>query len=329
MSHEEELPEFPLSIFRGSKDAIPSTADAFVISLPAKIEDSLDWKAPRETALKLSGLKIVFELDFGLFKSLALPLDDNMQFQSLSLACRELRKLVQEIEISGVILGYIQAEELFELRWTESEREGFIEWAKSKFEIDVKPELAAITPEGRLLLKLYALEIHAHFLNLLGDELVDSCPTLLLIDCTNISGSLENLLLHSQELFEPIECILKNSGFFTLRPILKDLDSGECIELPSNFPEKRMGVLVPSLQKAKTIDEYHKLLQLLQSLEGHELFAIPEESINTSWDELEWLFMGSAPTNLETNRSIKGFIAAGGRVATLSELPSFHKELNL
>lgn len=331
MNHDDEPIDPPSRIFRGRLSDIPKTADAVVIQLPAKIEDSLNWKSHIASARELlgKGIKILFELDFGLFKHLPLPLENTMQFQSLALACRELRKLSKEIEISGVILGCIQAEELLELHWTEADREGFVEWTKNKFGLEIKPEQAAIMPQGRLALKLYAMEVHAHFLNILSDELIDSCPSYLLIDSLNISGSLEDLLLHSQEIFEPIECVFKNSAFFTQRPILQDFGSGECIKGSSNMPEPRVGVLIPNVNKATSLTLYQNLSKLLESVEAQPLFAIPEESITTSWDELEWLLMGTTPQDLETNRSIKGFLAAGGKVATLDDLSTFYRELSL
>ncbi|MEX1013058.1 MAG: hypothetical protein WDZ27_05140 [Waddliaceae bacterium] len=78
------------------------------ITLCGKLNSTLDWKQPLQTADRLldKGKEIFWDLDLGLFDDLPLPLDNEMQYRSLSLSLSQFNEAVTPyLDISqGVLL---------------------------------------------------------------------------------------------------------------------------------------------------------------------------------------------------------------------------------
>ncbi len=314
-----------LITFDGPLEQMHPDATCLVVKLPAGVDQQLDWKSEIEIAKQAvaSGKRVLFELCLGLFKDLKLPLNDQIQFASLLLACKVFREQVLpefQDSTAGVILGRLEGTSLYEINWDENERENFTEWHEGRFGITAKPELLALSPEGRLILKLFALEVHADFLKLLADEIPDTCPSHLLIDTGSISHTIEELALHQTELFDPVTPLFANNGFVSCMVTMQRIPRGNnviCKE--KRLESSSIAVVVPNLLHIKKIEELTSLRPVLELSEKAALLAMSEDSITQSWHGIDLMIISGHLSNPYTIRSLKGFIAAGGRIAHIEK----------
>lgn len=117
--------------------SFPKTPCGVVVPLVAGADSLLQWDRERQKARELvgQGYQLLWELQLGLFSSLAFPIGDQMQFHSLQLALRHFfATLWQEWsqDSVGVIVWRGEAGVWPQRLWNEEEELSFQDWGKEK-----------------------------------------------------------------------------------------------------------------------------------------------------------------------------------------------------
>lgn len=263
-----------------------------MIPLSCKPSDPLDWDIqsfPQEGPL-------FFRFDLGL-EAPYFPIDDEMQFQSLSLA---LTKFTQEIwplyqdRIRGAVLYRGSADFSACFSWTEKQKENWEVWIGER-------------PAGTdaQLRRLFCADAFAHYFQMLAHRLPDEMPLYLLLDGTGIGSIAERHQLLSRERFEHF--LVATKGLPFTNGLVWD---GEEIREPQDkpphalcFPEERScsGAILEKME---------------QSIRRFEtpFRVIPEAFLTEEWEGVDALYVFKEMLSPQGDRKVKGFLATGGVV---------------
>lgn len=324
---------------------LTSDFNAVSIQLDGQVQSSLDWKNPREEALRCieKGLKLFWEIDLGLFSNLKLPLFNQTQYLSLSLALEHFRNtLWKEFHEHTIGLSLYRGSLDFskDLAWNEEQHLNMQGWLFDHFhnveelsqEIQIPLKTFSEVTEntmrksarGRSLLALYSRNAATDYLGLLLNSLPDALQVFLLLDASEVKSPLECAFLLHRERFDRFQLAIKNccvpydgltwekgnsvSGFLAPSSLF----------IPS-FQECRVGICLPSVDTSR-LSHLQALEQALQWLiERHINFRlVPEAYLTTDWDGLDVLLVVPEALTSEGKRKLKGFCAAGGVILSLS-----------
>ncbi len=323
--------DFIPHIFEGTLQDLPIKGfNGILIRINGQIHSDLDWTSPREQAKQATerGLVILWEIDLGLFHQLSLPLNNQTQFNTLSLAIDHFKSTLWTDFASSSLglcvysgsLDFSSAlkrdHDLFEkckvwsLEQVEAPNHAILEWVSNSFFRNV------------------ALD----YLNLLAGSLPDHIPCYL---CLNGSGldALSHLLLLNPEGYGRFNLILKNIDF-SFRAWSWD-SSEQCLgylgfndEKLSNKAQPDVGVCIPRwecIQKS-VWDEIGQMVQSL-ILKQIDFRVIPEAYLVNYWDGLDFLMYSPSGLTYEGRRKVAGFCAAGGRPVSFGKIIGFPEEM--
>lgn len=242
-----------------------------MITLCCRPSDTLEWAIPETGTL-------FFRFDLGLEDPFFL-LDDEMQFESLSLALKKFRDevwpKVQE-RTTGAVL-YKGNADFSSTFWKNDQR----------FE---SPHAARIS----------CADAFAYYFQMLSHSLPDELPIYLFLDATNIGTIAERHLLLSRTRFEHFQVATRGLPY-TNYWIWKDNDTIEKAEkipdalcLPEECP---IEILV------EKIDQIQKPFRV-----------ISEAYLTEDWEGVDRLYVLKDFLSEQGKRKLKGFLATGGEI---------------
>ncbi len=262
-----------------------------MIAFSGKPSDSLVW----DVKPFHEGDSFFVRLDLGLEESY-FPIDDEMHFQALSLACAQF---TQEIwshykeKIKGLILYSGSADFSRTFNWTEKQKQNWESWIQGRADL----------PEKHLR-RLFCLETFAYYFQMLSYRLPDEMPLFLQLDLTAISSLAERHHLLSRERFEHFQVASRG-----LAPTYGWVWTEVGLERPSLPPS----AFCFPLDKECTKEILERADRKMGSFT--EPFRVVYESFLTEeWDEVSDLYILDGTMSPQGKRKLKGFEAAGGRI---------------
>lgn len=278
-------------------EKVPEGFNAVCIRLDGKIDADLDWKLQRQAAVRFiaSGLKILWELDLGLFSHLKQSISDQAQFLAINLSLDHfLNKLWLEFHkhTIGICLYRGSLDFQVELQHDKGLAATYYEQGKS----------------GATVKALYYRDVATEYLNLLVGKLPERLTPVLFLNSQNIQDKILIAQLLDQDKFGKIcRAVTDASTLFGFvsreKPgsIQKDhIKVALCLpstELSSEEVHREIGKTIDQLSAAKI--PYR---------------IIPEESLTTEWDGIDYLIVIDNGVSLQGKRKLNGFSAAGGTI---------------
>jgi len=341
-------------------EEVPTSGDlsqfnAVKILLKGGLHADLDWKEATASAERYvsQGLRLFWEIDLGLFAGLPQPLSDQGQFFALGLALEHFRdhiwKDYKEQSI-GLCLyrGSIDFSHVVSSR--QDQEKGLQDWIESCFQtidlfrletgIDVATfhemkfdHLYASSPVDASLLTLHSADVAAEYLVMLANRLPDEIPLFILLDAETVHNPYLLGQLSSKERFGQIQPLIKGSrlpleeyAWEQSNVALGYLARKAIPSLP--LRETKIGVCLPALTVVRPI-HYYPLQMAMDDLIKVDIHfrVIPESSLISSWDGLDYLIVDPALLGPQGKRKLQGFCAAGGTVLSLGEAMGLPQEL--
>lgn len=325
---EDETPFQPLVLLDGPQENSWYNAIAIPVSLlpDSSLSFEKEFSAAREAHEK--GLKIVFDLDLGLFDRLKMPLESNALYSMLIFAMEAFKTKLLE-PFSSITLGVIaykgSADFYRSLKKDFSLAESLLLWLESAYDRPLDPFELEKTDEGRLILMQAYFEMGIRFIESVTQPLPGQIPVFVLLDFFGIENSALSAFMLNRErlgrvLFVPKEPHYYGMGwdqeieapfacFGSKRPLIKQKNS------------KVYGLMVPSVEK-KELSAYKEIGEAIDFFKKNTIpfRLIPESLFVSEWDEVALLFV---PKNLskEALRMIKGYLASQGEIIALGPSP--------
>ncbi|MCH9631789.1 MAG: hypothetical protein S4CHLAM6_01070 [Chlamydiae bacterium] len=345
---EAEVPtkSFPY-VYLGPSD--PSNLEGFnavSINLDARLDSSLKWEKQLERAINYhkEGYNILWELHFGLFKELHLPLSDTSQYRSLNIAIDHffdyILKDLSEVTI-GVSIYKGPIDFSHNWSWEMDQVLNFRGWLSERFKdhhafineigiqcsslLSIDPKELSKNENGKNLVRFYCMQAAVDYFTLLTTRFeADSLPFVLL-DTSMIDSPTHAFQLLDFEDFEFIQAALKGAPFesskaiaWESKPFINGYIGKEYKAYQKPKIEPKIGIVIPSraLFDVKEIHFYDEIIKKIESRESIKL--ISEKNITIDWQGLEVLI--AIDIESDSKRKLEGFIAAGGQVYTKNNL---------
>ncbi len=334
-------------IYSGSLDQ-PSLKgfNAIAISLDARLDSNLKW----EKAVKLAqayvdqGYKILWELRFGLFQELHLPLSDTSQYRSLDLALDyffdSVLKNFNEKTI-GVSIYKGTLDFSHNWPWEIDQVLNFRGWISEYFEdhhaftnliglpcqnlLTVDPKDLYALENGKNLLRFYCMRAALDYFSMLSSRFETSLLPYLLLDCSTLHSPAHVFQLLDHQDLEFIQLVVKNLPFeaghamgWESKAFANGYIGKEFKEYQAPHIEPRVGIVIPTkfLINHKDILKYDDVICEME--EFHSVKLISERNITIDWQGLDELVV--LDVEPDSKRKLEGFIAAGGKVITEKKL---------
>lgn len=274
------------------------------IPLDGRMQADLNWKEACEKA-RLSqgqGVKILWQLELGLFKQLTLPLANQTQFNALFLSLEHFRDTIwPEFEGGSLGLCICRSNADFSLgfQWDEEQVSNWRGWLQDH-SLTVQPDAHPQSPEFNWLAQLYCRDAAAEYFHLLAANLTDSIPLFISLDGSTITDPVQFAMLTTTERFEPFRLIIQGGI--------------------GNAEQAKIGICLPSMHLISPVyytglgDAIDRLIQ-----QNVPFRIIPEYSLINQWDGLDHLVVVSASITPQGRRKLQGFCAAGGTILNLGE----------
>lgn len=262
-----------------------------MIRLSCRVSDSLDW----DMAFPEEG-PLFFRFDLGL-EAPFFPLDDEMHFQSLSIA---LQKFTTEIypkfqeRISGAVLYSGTADFSAFFQWSERQKENFKEWSEGR------PVLNEAHQK-----RLFCADAFAHYFQMLAHRLPDEMPLYVFLDGAGVGSIAERHQLISKERFEHFLIAAKGLPFGN-HLVWEGETFRELQDKPSLalcFPEDKMC----------TENILNLLNEKIASMQN-PFRILPEAFLTEDWEGVDVFHVLKEPLTPQGERKLKGFLATGGEV---------------
>ncbi len=269
-----------------------------IIELGAEPHDTLDWSREMERAQEVAaaGKKIFWKFRLGLEQPF-FPLEDELRFQSLSLALMQFSKEVWPIfqEATSALCLYRGTADLCPIfSWSERQKESFAMWIVDEELLDDEHSK-----------RLFCLEAFAIYFQMLSHRLPDEAAIFLLFDLAGFRTASQVFTALGKERFE----------HFTLGFKGKDLPrDGYCWEgdeVVFRSIDSSSGIVFPESREA-----YREFDQHLAKMEN-PVKVVFERFLSEEWEGLDRLYVFSTNLSLQGERMLKGFEAAGGEVIVL------------
>ncbi len=225
--------------------------------------------------------RITWKFDLGLNQSY-FPLEDEMHFQSLSVALTQFTKDVwpqYEAQTDRAILYQGSADFSIFFKWTERQEANFAEWKQDRPKTD----------ESHLR-KLFCAEAFILYFQMLAHRLPDELPLALLLDVTGLGTPAQTHHILSSERF----------AHFMVEPTQPQANVGICFP-----PDSLCGDAVLA-----QIDQVIGELKVPYK-------AVYETHLTEQWDGLDDLYVLESALTPQGIRKLKGFEAAGGNIIYL------------
>lgn len=274
------------------------TESAF-IQIPCQTHDTLNWDAQTRQAISAQQLKkkIIWEFDLGL-KAPFFPLEDELHFQSLSLALSAFTKNVwpqfQE-QTAGAVLYRGSADFSSFFKWTERQEANWISWKEGK-------------PESKEdhLRRLFSAEAFSSYFQMLAHKLPDELPLTIVLDARHTGTLAEGAHLLFSDRFEYFVLEIEN-----FPPVSKEAKLGVC--LPQDL-------FCGKAQLARMDQLFASLTQPYR--------IVFESFLSEQWEGLESLYVFSDALTVQGKRKLMGFCASGGTVITEGDPLGLPNEIN-
>lgn len=296
-----------------------------VILVNAQMHADLNWKQHHIEAQKCKeeGSSILWEIDLGIFEA---PLNDKTQFMALSLALDHFRETLWQTfkDVScGVSLYQGTADFLPDFPWNLAEEMNFKGWIQEQFLTieslsnktgifiatfdEVSSERLSSTAEGRRIVSLFCRNAVSEYLHLLAARLPDEVPL--------------SLSLHVDEIQDP---------YFKAQLLSKTcFDRFQLEPFQHSFRESRIGFCLPPVEH-EILSNTPEVKEAFKSLlESHlSVKVIPEETLISEWDGLDWVVFASNSLGTQGKRKLQGFCAAGGTCVAIGKLIGLPQEIS-
>lgn len=336
-------------------EEVPVGFDAVRILLDGTVKGDLGWQREREAAAAYvhQGLRILWEINLGLFDHLKYPISNQTQFLSLSLSLEHFRDtLWQQFrrETFGLCLYRGAADMSLGCKWDEELIVNLQGWLKDFFEevsiceqhIGLKfSDFGAVTPEklrttltGCHLLSLFCSDAAGEYLQLLAARLPDTITPFVLLDASACIDHAHKAQLLSKERYPHISVGVKNGSRFGGEFVWegKALPAGNIARSYHSFEidvKPRYGVCLPPLLKDsfRNSSTFNDIFAAL--IKRQDTFkVIPESLLTTEWDGLDYLIVVSHLLSPQGRRKVQGFCAAGGTVVVVGDALGLPDEQN-
>ncbi|MBA3602381.1 MAG: hypothetical protein H0W50_01770 [Parachlamydiaceae bacterium] len=303
-------------------------AESVTIHLDATQKATLNWElAIQEASQALEkGLKIIWELDFGLFDRLLYPISHPQQFLSLCLAIEHFRNVIWEPfqhSTLGVLVykGTFNSQEISALvheralqNWVQERFDSIEEFrletgiALEQFEAI---ELATFReiPEAKFLLSLFCRDVALDYIKQLAGQLPYGVDPLIKLSMDKNLSSAEKIIFQNEECY---------------RPLIFNVDEnalGRCIGNVHIIGHAgHVGIYLPPVNKFST--RWNLLFDnaIRYFVANNITFRlISDESLIMSLEGLDDLVICPSAISYLGKRQLQGFCAAGGRVLLLED----------
>jgi hypothetical protein len=323
------------------EEPVPAGFSIVQINLNGTVRSDLDWSLEKTQAQTYiaSGLKILWNLNLGLFEHLDKPIENQTQFLSLTLSIEHFRDTIWKEfseHTAAVCIYQGPLDYRKDFFWSDVQKKNFFEWLSDRFEntecfinetgisVDSFSKLDIHQLEkhdsGMRLLALYCRDACTEYLALLAFHLPHEVPALLLLDGnSNSSWELEALLLHRERFSRFLLGIQGNKlpiheAFIwtshALRPVASEKQRlAFCLPPASYCKPSHTANLEVCLQKISSLSVDYKI--------------IPEENLTSEWDGLDYLFFNPAGLTSQGKRKLHGFSAAGGEIVAFGDPNAF------
>ncbi len=343
-------------IFSGPlEDKKKKDFSAIVVPIDATLDSTLNWSSSKKMAQEClkEGFQIIWDLDFGLFNQLPLPLSDMSQYKSLGLALDHFfENILSDFKEStlGMIIYKGSCDfnhkwpfcndQIFNLRSWILDQFGnehtFINQSaipcKNLMQLDLK--VLNSNEFGKNLLRTYCMRAALDYLSMLTAHFESDLLPYTLLDAKEVASGTHLFQLLDQEDFDFLQLGLKNAPFECPHAI-----GWESKPFPNGFLGKEyqayqpplidvtIGLVIPSNpiydpEKLKLYDE------LYEKLKTHfPVKRISERTLTIDWQGLEDLVVVDIDSH--SLRKLEGFVAAGGRVVNKGQPLGLNNEISL
>jgi len=266
-----------------------------IIELPSEPHDTLDWSSEiaEARAAVLSGQKIFWKFRLGLEHPF-FPLEDELRFQSLSLALTQFSKEVwpefQDTSF-GLCLYRGSADLPPVFSWTERQKEAYAAWIADE-------ELA----DDGSAKQSFCLEAFAVYFQMLSHRLPDEANVFLLFDIGGFRTASSVFAALSKERFEHFSLALRG------KDLPREGFRWEEGAIRYHSIDSTVGLVFPEKRGAGTVFE-----AALAKIEG-PVKVVFESFLSEEWEGLDQLLVLSEALSPQGQRMLKGFQAAGGEI---------------
>lgn len=297
-------PFIPIVYDAGLGEPVPSGFNAVRIPLEGGLRSDLRWQAALDYAEKSAslGLKLLWDLDLGLFSRLLMPLSDETQFRALALAVHYLLERIREYFLPvtlGVVLYRGSLDFSVGFPWDPEGRDRTRGWDERAVRLDCR----------------------THCLGYLRQLVVgwpDAVQPMVLLDASRVRNTLDVVLLSDRQHYSGFAAAIKGSRLLErtlgwdrgsphgvlsrqLLPIEPEVFTSCGICLPRTFP---VDYDFASLEA--TLATWMK--------DGRTFRIVTEEYLTMEWDGLDQLFVDQSTLSPSGHRKLQGFLAAGGQL---------------
>lgn len=344
----------PAHVFdaRTPGEAVPEGFNAVRITLDGTVKSDLKWEKEREAAAVYikQGLRILWEMRLGLFNHLEKPIGNQSQLLSLCLSLEHFRDSLWKAfrnHTLGLCVYRGAADYKLGFPWDAEQQANLQDWLKDRF-IDfssfldetgcyisafneITPGLLSSTEKGANVLSLFCRDVAGEYLDLLVDRLPDTLKCFALLDESCIVDPLLRAQLTTHERYPGLVLGIKSGAAgqdaFTWAPSGLLGSSPDPIQ---KFSAVNTGICLPSIKECRP--SYWKgLADALARLENKSIpyRIIPEASLTTEWDGLDYLIVSSKNLSMQGRRKLQGFCAAGGVVVAIGNPIGLAQEVGL
>ncbi len=308
----------------GPGETVPPGFNSVRVPIDGKAQSDLDWRQIIEIAHKYraDGLKLLWDIDLGLFSRLSQPFSDPSQLQALRLGIRHFIDSIWSVfceETLGIVTyrGSLDFSERFP--WDVGMQESFEQWR-----LDVEPEC-----DTQSLKRIFCRDACSQYLNALVSGLPGNLQPVLLFDATAVKNPREGLQLLHRESWNRFVLVIKKSPVPELG---MSWDSGQSpygLLGRQNFgvvtlEPASIGLLLPG---SDVVDaELDRELDAVL-LKYPRVRVVAEEFLTAEWDGLDQLVVISSNVGPLGLRKLQGFCAAGGQVVTVGKPLGLAKEV--
>lgn len=294
----------PMVYDAGLGEPIPDGFNAVRIPLDGGLRSNLHWTEALDYADQAAGqgLKILWDIDLGLFSRLPLPLSDETQFRTLALALEHLLNLIRE-RFLPVTLGVVLYRGNLDLSvgfpWDIEGRQRTAGWNARAVRLDCRNQGFA-------------------YLRQLSIGWPDHIPAMALLDAYRVRSILDVILLTDRQYTKGFVQVVRGGemsgqalgwdrassfGLLARRPLPVPLEPlpSTAVCLPQTFPFNY---------------DFTPLEKRLTSwvAEGRPFRIVTEEFLTTEWDGLDLIVVDEQMLNPTGLRKLQGFQAAGGLI---------------
>lgn len=301
----EETIFVPAIFDAGPGEEVPAGFNTARIALDGRMRTHLDWRNAIEQAetYRQRGLKLLWDLDLGLFTRLPLPFANETQFRALALAVDHFLndlwpKFMDDTLALNIYRGSADFSQGFP--WCHERQEAFQDW------------LGNSRSDTLLARRLFCRETCVQYLEFLIGGFPATLQPMLMLDAHFLGSAAEAAQLLAREKLSRFVTAVRG-GLLPIRELSWEgslTEFGFVGRKKSSFQpiEVRLGICVnpdyvePGIAQA-----------LEEAVKKKIPFRILSETYLTSeWEGLDEIVVGSV--SAEGQRKLQGFIAAGGVV---------------